>query len=462
MQPLILHAMDKTKYIIPLLLSVVVALLSCSSSDDTYTYSNDCYIKSMVLGQLRRTVTTKTASGDDTTYTVSFTGSYYPLAINQVKQTITSSVPLPVGTRISAVLVSATFDGVMLYAPAADTTEWKAYSSSDSIDFSSPVVFRVYSSDLTGYRDYTASLTVLQSDPTDYGWTQKPDASMLAGRNAIKLALFKDKIIAMSQDDAGQCYIATKGDDDLWIEQTCSGIVNAQISTLQCYEDKLWLSTTDGQLLSSADGVVWAPVSITPTFNLHLLATSSSALYASAMSPGATAINGIYTSADGMTWTIMDVEDNDYSAFPTKQVTSVAYQHTNDMMRVLVAGQTADEKATAVWSLSEGLGSPWTLFSITGDNRYTLDALQSMSIVDYNNQLIALGGKSVDDSGHTALDNIYISYDNGITWQASDVLTAPTELQGSEEAVTAVVQGSGIWVVAGSQVWRVGLNSMQE
>lgn len=404
----------------------------------------------MVLGQMRRTVTTTNASGNDTTYTVSFSGSYYPLSINQVKQTITSSVPLPVGTRINAVLVSATFDGIMVYAPAADTTEWKAYSSSDSIDFSSPVLFRVYSEDLTGYRDYTASLTVLQSDPTDYSWQQKPDAAMLAGRSSIKLTLFNNKLVALSQDAAGQCYIATKADDDTWTEQTCTGAANAQISTLQCQGDKLWLSTTDGQLLSSDDGVAWTTVPVTPAFNLCLLASSPTSLYASDITSDASAINGIYSSTDGVAWTAMDVESNDYSLFPTKQIASVAYQHTNGLARVLVAGQTADEKATAVWSLCEGTKDPWTLFSITGDNRYTLDVQKSPNIVDYNDQLIALGGE------------IFISYDNGITWQESDKLTAPTELQGTDEAVAAAVQGNGIWVVAGNKVWRVGLNSLQE
>ena len=454
--------MDRYRYIISLLLCTVLVFSSCNSDDDDgYVYSNNCYISSMVLGQMRRIVTTTTASGNDTTYTVSFSGSYYPLAINPVRQTITSSVPLPVGTRVDAVLVTASFDGVLAYAPAADTTEWKAYSSTDSIDFSSPVIFRVIAADGSGYRDYTATLTVLESDPTDYTWQQMPDAATLEGRSDIRLKVFKENIVAMSKDNAGQYYFTTKGDDDAWTEKLASLPGNVLLSSLQAYDGMLWLSTGDGDMLRSTDGINWSTVTVSPQRAYSLIAASDSAIYACELSADGETYAGVYCSVDGITWAKEDVEGDNMASFPTRYIASVAYRQANGTSRILVAGQTADKIASAVWSLRQGSNEPWTLLSFTGDNNYTLVPRQCLNIVAYNNQLIAIGGEAADDSGYAALDSIYISYDNGITWLASDKLTAPEVLQGTTESLAAISFDNYIWLVAGDKVWRVQLNALK-
>ncbi len=393
---------------------------------------------------MRRTVTTTTASGEDTTYTVSFTGSYYPLQIDQLNQTITSATPLPVGTRVNAVLVTVSFEGGLLYAPAADTTSWSLYSSKDSLDFTSPILFRVFASDGSGYRDYTASLTVLQADPDAYTWQQMPAASMLASRRSTRLLEHNGTLVAMSLDESGCMYLASKASDDTWTESPCTDADGIDPRTVQSYSDVLYATTADGNLLSSADGVSWAAV---PTARpLTLLAASATALYAAERGADAASPHtAIVSSQDGQNWQPMAIESDDFAVYPIASVASVAYQQTNGTDRVLVAGQTAGATAT-VWSLREGSTEPWILFSTTGDNPYALQTTAGLNIVAYNNMLLAID------------NDIRVSRDNGITWKASEQLTAPAELQAATEAVAAAVMGDYIYITAGSNVWRVKLN----
>ena len=96
-----------------LFLVACLCLSACSGSDDV-SYagsSSDCYISAFTLGQLRRTVHTTSSTGQDSTYTISFSGSLYPMAIDQRQQTITNTEPLPMNTRLSAVVVSITAQG---------------------------------------------------------------------------------------------------------------------------------------------------------------------------------------------------------------------------------------------------------------------------------------------------------------------------------------------------------------
>lgn len=430
---------------------MIAALFSCTGSDnDDYTYSSDCYISSMTLGTMRRTVNTTTSDGKDTSYVVSVNGTYYPLKIDQRRQTITSATPLPMGTRISAVLVTVSFEGALVYAPEADTTAWTAYSSRDSLDFSSPLIFRVYAADGSGYRDYTATLTVLDSDPDAYTWTSMTDAPMLAGRSSTKMAMLNGKLIAMSLDAEGNAYMAEKADDDTWTERPCTGISNAEPRTLQVFGNQLWASTTDGVLMHSADGIDWQKAENQPATAVTLMAASETALYAAATTGKTSAFSNLYASADGAAWTPVAVEDNNFELFPTQQTASVAYTQTNGHKRVLIAGLTADAALTTVWNLREQSGEPWVLFSQNGDSNYTLNAEASMNIVAYNGLLFAIGTTT------------YISYDNGITWHSGENINAPAELQQSSEAIAATTDGNRIWVSAGSKVWKGMLNSLAD
>lgn len=162
------------RYTFWMLLALVALSVACSKSDDdnSSVTTDECYISSFVLGQMRRAITVKDSQGGDSTYYVSFTGSYYPLIIDQRASTISLAKPLPMGTRINAVLTTISFEGAVMHTPVTDTTAWTAYNSRDSVDFSVPRIYRVYATNGDSYRDYTVSLSVRDNDAEGYTWTR--------------------------------------------------------------------------------------------------------------------------------------------------------------------------------------------------------------------------------------------------------------------------------------------------
>ena len=137
----------------------IIALLACMftscSEDIDYTLDNDCIITSFSLGQVKRTMHTLDEDGNDSTYIINYAGTICPMTIDQINNKINNKDSLPYGSDPSSILATISSVGSVAYCKAGEPIpEWKIYSSSDSIDFSQPLTFRVMSSDGKAYREY--------------------------------------------------------------------------------------------------------------------------------------------------------------------------------------------------------------------------------------------------------------------------------------------------------------------
>lgn len=155
------------------LLAGVAVLASCLKNDDEVVYlSKDTAITQFTLGTLNRyTTSVSSKTGNDTVIKTTLTGSGYPMRIDHLNRCIYNTKTLPVGTDVKHVLctVQAKNNGVVaVQSMVSDSL--KFYSSSDSIDFSQPRIFRVYAADGTVYRDYTVRLDVSSEQGTTFGW----------------------------------------------------------------------------------------------------------------------------------------------------------------------------------------------------------------------------------------------------------------------------------------------------
>ena len=153
-------------------LAVLSVLLICScKDDDEVVLSTDCYISSFTLGNVKRQITTVNSAGRDTTYTISYSALYFPMTVNQLDGTIANKDSLPVNSDVKAVLATVESSGTVVYKKVSEGEDaWKAYSTSDSIDFTSPLTFRVYSPDYSASRDYTLQVNVHQQDGEVFSW----------------------------------------------------------------------------------------------------------------------------------------------------------------------------------------------------------------------------------------------------------------------------------------------------
>ena len=436
-------------YTLVALLSVAFALTSCSKNDDDAdTYSvTDCYISSFTLGQLRRTVNTKTSSGADTTYQVSYTGAYYKTKIDQREQTITLVTPLPVGTRPKA-LISIGYVGVLGYASASNPNSWTVYSTTDSIDFSEPQIFRVYSTDGNSYRDYRVTLEIYDVSPDEYQWSQRATAVGLDGVTAQRAVEWNGNLFVAAKTGSQVSSLNVAPSDILSSPPTavaCTGADDADVRTLQIYNNKLWMSTTTGAVLTSDDGQAWTKIATSAGQNIQLIAASDEALYAWIEDTTNGCDTIVASSTDGSTWDKIAL-DAPIAQFP-KSGASVSYVQTNGNRRVLFAGASAASASTTMtWNLLEGSTEGWTLFTDPAATKNVLPKMNNICIVERDGQFIAL---------EQSLDTYYLSEDNGVTWKDSDVLVTPSELKGNIAPMGIAPIGKSLWLVVGNQIWQL-------
>ena len=435
-------------YTLVALFAIAVLFAACKKEDDI-EYSSDCYIKSMVLGNLTRTVHTTTAAGADSTYSVAVTGSAFPLTINHIEGTITNAVPLPVGTNITAVTATVTSQGLVVYASVADTTMWAQFTSTDTLDVTTPIAFRVIASDGESYRDYTFSLSVRQDDADKYTWTRVATIEALARRQVVKLLNTDNGPAILSEADDGiyvtkaQLGTATTSQSTTeWTDSPCEGLpANADVSSAVAFDGLLWLTSEEGRLFRSADAVVWSEVTQADHTALSLIAASSSALYATTTAEEGTII---VSSTDGNTWQQTPTE----KVFGGRVLASVAYAQPNGNHRVLIATATDGSATLDTWSLIEGFSQEWTMFSDDELNDNLLPYAEPLSIVNYNNNLIAFSP-----------NGILTSQDNGINWKDDSNITLP-----SDDIIpqSAIAQGEYIYLLGDNQLWQSRLNSYGE
>jgi len=164
------------------MLVAVLLLPSClKSDDDDVSLYDDVAVTSFSLGTLNRYVTTTLSTGSDTTYKVSFAGSAYKVAIDQLGGRIFNSDSLPTFTDLKHVVCTlVTRNSALITLKSLTSDSVFVYSSADSIDFSQPRTFRIFSTDGEHYRDYVVSLSVRQNEAGKLLWTAVDRAQMPA------------------------------------------------------------------------------------------------------------------------------------------------------------------------------------------------------------------------------------------------------------------------------------------
>ena len=218
------------------LLAVILSLTSClGSSDSDITTYNDVAIKSFSLGKLNRYIHTTTKSGADSVYKATFTASSYKMNIDQLKHTISNADSLPIGTDKAHIICTVTTANngiVYLKSLMSDTLKYFS-SGNDSVDFTQPRVFRVFSSDGLGYRDYLVSLNVRSQEAGKFGWMTadescfpEPEDSLeqnaaeeaglfYIGRTSYEVFAFNNKGVIVKSSDDGETWTEDQFDTNV-------------------------------------------------------------------------------------------------------------------------------------------------------------------------------------------------------------------------------------------------------
>ena len=157
------------------LLTVSWLLTSClNSSDNETTVYDDMAVSTFKLGTLNRYLHTTTKEGKDTVYKSTYAGDAYKMTIDQLNQRIYNIDSLPYGTDYAHIICNVTTrnNGVVYVKSMISDTLVYFQSGKDSIDFTYPRVFRVFSTDGSGSRDYMVTLNVRKQETGKMKWTQ--------------------------------------------------------------------------------------------------------------------------------------------------------------------------------------------------------------------------------------------------------------------------------------------------
>lgn len=447
--------MKKNILALSFILLAAFAFCSCGD-DDEVVLSSDCYISNFSLGAVNRLVHTTSSTGEDSVYTVAYSAAGYYMSINQLDGTIRNEKPLPVNSQTGAILATIETSGTVIYRQASDASEnWVAYSSTDSINFTNPLVFRVISADGASWRDYTVTVNVSLVDGEEFVWNKLAEPGLWTNANQLKTLVWGEKAWVFAQENSVvSVYSADADAGTQWEKQEVAGCEQADVRTLTAFDGRLYMSCTDGCLIASDDAINWNPVT-TGQNGLHILTSDDTYLYA---------ISGasLWRSADGMQWTEEEL-DEVADSLPAQDFASVAYVQTDGLRRVLLIGNRSmadypNDTHAVVWgrgSRTETSDAGWMYYNWTTDNPYACPRLSPLVLLHYGDVLMACGGASIGGTSHEPLDNFYVSEDNGLTWKTSTVFVLPEDVRNSQGAFSATADAQNyLWLVAGGQVWR--------
>ena len=446
------NIMRKRWYLLLLALPLLAA--SCSKDNSVVSTSNDyCYIKSVMLGTVKRQVGT---------ISTSFVGSYYEMTVNLRNNTIENRDSLPYGSLLDRVVATITFDGsVLSYREKGSNAEWTVYNATDSLDLTKPLELLLTSNDNLTSRSYTLKVNVHKQEGDSLFWSKcESEVEQLADMTDMKAFTLNDKLMVLGQKATG-IVLAERSSSDTqstWKETATSGLpLSADLQTLRRQAESLYLSTSDGQILTSTDAKDWQQVGTTLTAGLTLVEKTESFFYA--ISEGK-----LLRSADATTWEEEEL-DTEADMLPQTAIRTLCLDQANGNTRIIMVGQREGSEHAVVWnkmwndSETEHTAE-WIYFPISPDNTIPCPRLNHLNLLPYDGKCFAFGGASTDGT-HEALDVLYVSQDYGITWRPSAEIHIPSELKDTKGCITSTVDNNYfIWIITNAQVWRGRLNRL--
>lgn len=445
-----------SKYL--LLLLSALAVVSCGSSDEEeIVLSPYAIIKSFSIGDIRCSYHSFTSEGKDTTVMKTMSFGTVGFTINQQSGEIYNNDSLPYGTDVSRVVIYMGVEGVpSIYVDSTETYE--AISTNDSIDFTAPRKFRVYSAGGEYSKDYTVAVNVHGVDPEMMVWTKYNAVEGITPVRALELdgEMF---LFGKNGDGAAVVAVAAIEDASAWNIYNVSGLSADAFSTLTLFGGRFY-AVYAGDVYSSADAVSWDVVAT---------GTGAVAVVGASDEDGRLWIagnGGVLCSSDGVSFSVSEALPQ---GFPLYGVSAASYPlaHNNGIVRYMLVGYAdeAMEGNVVVWS-KLSTEDKWVCYGNEG-NAFPCPSLKGLSVVRYDNYLYALGGTgSVGGKAVDALSTFYVSKDNGIVWKQNDSFyqRMPEGLVGNNAPFAVAVDSkNNMWIMnAGEEggVWKGIINRL--
>lgn len=408
--------------LLPLIAATIAAtsiITSCLDNDvEEIIYDPNSSITGFSIGTLHIDRMGKDRNGADSPYVDTLDCSMYPFTINQMTRTIENKDSLPIGIHVDKVVTNITYDsnyGILAYRPkgAANDTVW---SSTDSIDFTEPVEFKVYLYSGSTGSPYTVKVNVHQIEPDTMAWADFDAPAEEQLNLSLQTSLFADgRIYTFGKDGMGNPVVRyneiSDGTPNGWETLTFDTPLN-----IRPYSPVMWgenicflCKNADDNYytlyyMDPADGSV-EPKSASNI--LQLMAADGSKLYASTG-------DGFGFFDENLSWT-KDTEEAEFALDGRISAYSEPLSYNANITRTVIFGHNQVETDTAAvvyQRLSNESG--WTKLT----QNQSMPNLKNISMIHYDGKLCAFGGPSSSSTSIVTrpFKSFYSSDDNGLTW----------------------------------------------
>lgn len=405
-------------------------MTSCLDNDvDQITYTSETSITGFSLGTLHIDRVGKDKNGLDSPYVDTLDCSNYPFTIDQINRTITNKDSLPVGTYIDKVITSITYDaGMLAYKPKGSERD-TIWTSTDSIDFTDPVEFKVYAYSGVEGKPYTITINVHKQEPDTISWKKFDNNPFSAGSLSEQKAVYAN----------GKVYVFGKNGNGTHIEYsdvandnpTSWTPVASTPANIDTYSATAWagsiyfLAGTNKQLYKLDVNNNNVTQVGTETFEVLIGGNDTKEeLYAVINKTSNEVSNSVsYTYKNGV-WT----EDADpFTQFPAGKPffsnTTTASYNSNITSTVALCynqGTTANDTTALVFN------------RMSSDNKWEeriqnlpLPNLENVTMIYYDGKLYAFGGGYKEIK---PFSQFYCSTDNGLCWRpVTECMAFPSE-----------------------------------
>lgn len=398
----------KNKIVLFITGCISLMLISCLDSDNDYEsiVIRDAQIKTMVLSH-------DSISGlSDVVFT-----------IDQVNGRIFNKDSMPYGTEVAMVVCTLTYvtgvAGTQVTQEAIpDSTYY--WNGTDSLDFSKPVKFVTTAYDGSTTKTYTAQLNIHTVVPDSMAWELYVNNMLGKTVNEQKVIRTQYKgedvyFMYVNSPEGCQLYYSPVTDVKKWEEIPVAGVSPGMlISRITEFEDILYMTSAEGGLYQSVDGVTWSRTASDLSFK-YLLGAFPAGRNSSGMAAIVNNEDILYfagMNSDGE-WTVGNAVPD---KFPITGFACISYENMYYGYLSVVGGRTQNNQLTnATWSTTTGL--QWTLLS--SENVSSFEGREGMMLSKYDDKFCLIGG--IDARGNASKE-LYFSTDFGVTWKRSDEL----------------------------------------
>jgi len=379
---------------------------------------------------------------------------------------------LPFGSNVRHLYPSLTIQTTNGYIFFNDSL----WEDGDSINFSSPVIFKNTSSDGLHTRVYKINVNVHQVDPDSMIVRQTSNAYPADGPKNKVIRVGKAYYSYFAPNAGGMTAYRSADNGTTWSPESVSGISEqVNIHSICTFNAKFYLSAKNGQLYTSENGFSWSKTA--DGVNVVTLFGQLNKKYKGGVDHLIGLVKDISgktyyaKSADAVTWVTgqeidSDFPVTDYAVAKDSTVTGVQFF-------TVATGLNASGAFTSK-VYSTDTGDKWVVISDGTDPKYALVKRKGASIFYYEKYLVCFGG--VDSDGKIS-NKVFVSPDNGKGWIAApenwtslllDEGLANTNIYVEHQAdLVNEKDREFIWIFGGTKnsglstaVWSARLNSM--